>query len=198
MGRVGIGVQPLQGENYTYSRVFDHEYSYPSVVSSSLVLLDFNLPLVPLSCSDSSWGAGSGSSRTDIGLDFDGVSRPEPVWPVSRSYGWHTYACCLHRKPQPIHWLLLYLYIYSKLAYGWWPGHISSLGIVWQDAGSDQEFDTNDDGWYNWSLGSPCYAQVLPVERKFKMKDGMKTSYRYRYLFVMIQPNGLVIKDSHY
>jgi hypothetical protein len=24
-----------------------------------------------------------------------------------------------------------------------------SLGIVWYDAGSDPEFDPNDDGWYD-------------------------------------------------
>ena len=45
-------------------------------------------------------------------------------------------------------------------------------------------------------LRSPCYAQVLPVEMKFEIKDGLKTSYRYRFLFVPIWPNGLAIKDS--
>ena len=46
MGRVGTGAQPLQGENYMYSRVLGHIYSYSSVTSSSLVLFDFYLPLV--------------------------------------------------------------------------------------------------------------------------------------------------------
>ena len=34
-GRVGTGVQPLQGENYTYSRVLGHVHSYSSVTSIS-------------------------------------------------------------------------------------------------------------------------------------------------------------------
>ena len=54
--------------------------------------------------------------------------------------------------------------------------------IVWQDAGSDQEFDANTDGWY---------AQVLPVELKFEMKDGLKTSYRFCFLLVPFSPMGL-------
>ena len=33
--RVGTGVQPLQGENYTYSRVLGHVHSYSSVTSIS-------------------------------------------------------------------------------------------------------------------------------------------------------------------
>jgi len=44
--RVGSGVQPLQGENYTYSRVLGHVHPYFFVTSSSLVLPDFYLPLV--------------------------------------------------------------------------------------------------------------------------------------------------------
>ena len=34
-------------------------------------------------------------------------------------------------------------------------------------------------------LRSPCYAQVLPVEMEFKMKEGPKTSYCYYFLWVM-------------
>ena len=33
--RVGTGVQPLQGENYTYSRVLGHVHSYSSVATIS-------------------------------------------------------------------------------------------------------------------------------------------------------------------
>ena len=33
--RVGTGVQPLPGENYTYSRVLGHVHSYSSVTSIS-------------------------------------------------------------------------------------------------------------------------------------------------------------------
>ena len=44
-GRVGTGAQPLQGENYTYSRVLGHVHSYSSVTSSSLVCLDFSTSL---------------------------------------------------------------------------------------------------------------------------------------------------------
>ena len=44
--RVGIGVQPLQGEIYTYSRVLGHVHSYSSVISSRVVNPDFYLPLV--------------------------------------------------------------------------------------------------------------------------------------------------------
>ena len=44
--RVGSGVQPLQSENYMYSRVLGHVHPYSSVTSSSLVLPDFYLPLV--------------------------------------------------------------------------------------------------------------------------------------------------------
>ena len=42
--RVGTGVQPLQAENYTYSRVLGHVHSYSSVTSSSLVCLIFLPP----------------------------------------------------------------------------------------------------------------------------------------------------------
>ena len=92
----------------------------------------------------------------------------------------------------------LYFCIHLKLAYRWWREPIPSLGIVWQDAGSDQEFDTNNDGWYDWRLRSPCHAKELRVELKFEMKDGLKTSYRYRFLSVTIQPNGLVKKVPFY
>jgi len=44
---VGTGVQPLQGEIYTYSRVLGHVYfSYTSVISFRVVNPDFYLPLV--------------------------------------------------------------------------------------------------------------------------------------------------------
>ena len=34
-------------------------------------------------------------------------------------------------------------------------------------------------------------TQVLPVELKFEMKDGLKTSYRFRFLFDPFSPMGL-------
>jgi len=33
---------------------------------------------------------------------------------------------------------------------------------------------------------SPCYAQVLPMEMKFELKDGLTSSYCYRFLFVPV------------
>ena len=42
-----------------------------------------------------------------------------------------------------------------------------------------------------------CYARVLLVELKPKLKDSPKTRYYYRFLFVPVQPNGLVIKESY-
>ena len=44
--RVGAGVQPLQDEIYTYSRVLSHVHSYSSVTLSRVVNPDFYLPLV--------------------------------------------------------------------------------------------------------------------------------------------------------
>jgi len=40
-------------------------------------------------------------------------------------------------------------------------------------------------------LRNPYYTQVLPVELKIEKKDGLKTSYPYRFLVVLIQPMGL-------
>ena len=45
---MGTGVQPLQGENYTYSRVLGHVNSYSSVTSSSVVYPDILPPSSPL------------------------------------------------------------------------------------------------------------------------------------------------------
>ena len=46
-GRVGTGVQPLQGENYTYSRILDHVQFLIRLHFHRVVLLDIlYLPLV--------------------------------------------------------------------------------------------------------------------------------------------------------
>jgi hypothetical protein len=39
--RVDPGVQPLQGENYTYSRVLSHEQPYSSITLIRVVLPEF-------------------------------------------------------------------------------------------------------------------------------------------------------------
>ena len=46
--RVGAGVQPLQDEIYTYSRVLSHVHSCSSVTSSRVVSLRFLPPSSPL------------------------------------------------------------------------------------------------------------------------------------------------------
>ena len=69
MGRVGTGAQPLQGENYTYSRVLGHVHSYSSVTSSRVVNPDFYLPLVhspPPMKSDEVQGEGVPAPPRDL------------------------------------------------------------------------------------------------------------------------------------
>jgi hypothetical protein len=44
--QVGLGVQPLQGENYTYSRVLGHGQPYFSITLIRVLLPDFYLRLV--------------------------------------------------------------------------------------------------------------------------------------------------------
>ena len=88
-GRVGTGVQPLQGENYTYSRVLGYVHSYSSVTSSSLVLLYFYLSLVYFSARIAV-EVREGSSRTDLGWVSEGVCDPESgmlEWPALRCFG---------------------------------------------------------------------------------------------------------------
>ena len=46
MGQVGTGAQPLQSENYMYSRVLGYVHSYSSITLSRVVNPDFYLPLV--------------------------------------------------------------------------------------------------------------------------------------------------------
>ena len=89
--RVGTGVQPLQSEIYMYSRVLDHVHSYSSVTSSRVVNPDFYLPLVhfPL------WSQVRCRER-----EF--LHRPG----MGERYVYGDICICLHRKPQPILWLL--------------------------------------------------------------------------------------------
>jgi len=64
--RVGTCVQPLQGENYMYSRVLGHVQLLIRLHFHSLVLLDFYLPLVHFSR-----GARNRSPRIDlVGFSF--------------------------------------------------------------------------------------------------------------------------------
>ena len=91
--RVGTGVQPLQGENYTYSRVLGHiqlliRPHFHRVVNPSI--LPPSSPHPPV---ESDEVQGEGVSCTDLGWVRDMIV--------------DIYICiCLHRKPQPIHWLL--------------------------------------------------------------------------------------------
>ena len=141
----------------------------------------FPPPSSLFSCSDSSWGARSGSSRTKSGF-FEGVWDQEfwvPKWPTLTWFGWHT-CRCLHKKPRLALAILLYPCIHINAACGWWHEPIPFLGIVWEDAGSDPEFDNNDDGWYDWSL---CYTQGCLWWRRLKLKDGRRPSYHFCFLF---------------
>ena len=99
--RVGTGVQPLQGEIYTYSCILGHVHSYSSVTTSRVVNPDFYLPLVnfPL------WSQLRCRER-----EF--LHQPG----MGERYVYGDICICLHRKPQPVHWLLLYLCIHLKLA----------------------------------------------------------------------------------
>ena len=63
---MGIGVQPLQGENYTYSRVLGHVHSYFSVTSFSVVTLIFLPPSSPLPPVES--------------VEVQGEGVPAPTW----------------------------------------------------------------------------------------------------------------------
>ena len=95
--RVGTGVQPLLGENYMYSRVLGHvqlliRSHFHRVVKPSI--LPPSSPHPPV---ESDEVQGEGVSCTDLGWVRDMIM--------------DIYICiCLHRKPQPIHWLLLYLF----------------------------------------------------------------------------------------
>ena len=64
--RVGTGVQPLQGEIYTYSRVLGHVHSYSSVTSFSVVTLIFLPPSSPLPPVES--------------VEVQGEGVPAPTW----------------------------------------------------------------------------------------------------------------------
>ena len=91
--RVGTGVQPLQGEIYMYSRVLGHVHPHSSVTSSSLVLLDFYLPLAHFPP-----------------VESDEVTSKRVLIPTWVGFGMHMLRCldevyvcipayCLHRKP---------------------------------------------------------------------------------------------------
>ena len=66
-GRVGTGVQPLQGENYTYSLVLGYVHSYSSITSSRVVTLIF---LPPSSTTFPAW----------IAAEVQGEEVPASTW----------------------------------------------------------------------------------------------------------------------
>jgi hypothetical protein len=103
--RVGTGVQPLQGENYTYSRVLGHVQllirpHFHRVVNPSI--LPPSSPLPPV---ESDEVQGEGVSCTDLG------------WVRDMIMDIYVYACI--RNPSLSFGYFLYLCIHLKLAYGW-------------------------------------------------------------------------------
>ena len=96
--RVGTGVQPLQGENYTYIRILGHVQllirpHFHRVVNPSI--LPPSSPLPPV---ESDEVQGEGVSCTDLGWVRDIFLN---IY-IYISFGY-----------------FLYLYIHLKLAYGW-------------------------------------------------------------------------------
>jgi len=103
--RVGTGVQPLQGENYTYSRVLGHVQllirpHFHRVVNPSI--LPPSSPLPPV---ESDEVQGEGVSCTDLGCVRDMIMDI------------YVYACI--GNPSLSFGYFLYLCIHLKLAYGW-------------------------------------------------------------------------------
>ena len=103
--RVGTCVQPLQGENYTYSRVLGHiqlltRLHFHRVVNPSI--LPPSSPLPPV---ESDEVQGEGVSCTDLG------------WVRDMIVDKYVYACI--GNPSLSFGYFLYLCIHLKLAYGW-------------------------------------------------------------------------------
>ena len=103
--RVGIGVQPLQGEDYAYSRVLGHVQllirpHFHRVVNPSI--LPPSSPLPPV---ESDEVQGEGVSYTDLGCVRDMIMDI------------YVYACI--GNPSLSFGYFLYLCIHLKLAYGW-------------------------------------------------------------------------------
>ena len=103
--RVGTGVQPLQGENYMYSRVLGHiqlltRLHFHRVVNPSI--LPPSSPLPPV---ESDEVQGEGVSCTDLG------------WVRDMIMDIYVYVCI--GNPSLSFGYFLYLCIHLKLAYGW-------------------------------------------------------------------------------
>ena len=103
--RVGTGVQPLHGENYTYSRVLDHVQllirpHFHRVVNPSI--LPPSSPHPPV---ESDEVQGEGVSSTDLG------------WVRDMIMDIYVYACI--GNPSLSFGYFLYLCIHLKLAYRW-------------------------------------------------------------------------------
>ena len=103
--RVGTGVQPLQGENYTYNHVLGHvqlliRSHFHRVVNHSI--LPPSSPLPPVELDELQ---GEGVSCTDLG------------WVRDMIMDIYVYACI--GNPSLSFGYFLYLCIHLKLAYGW-------------------------------------------------------------------------------
>ena len=153
--RVGTGVQPLQGENYTYSRVLSHVHSCSSVTSSRVVSLRFLPPSSPLPRVES--------------VEVQGEGVPAPT-----SDGWemcmeiYVYACIGNPSLSIGYFLYLCIHLKACIRMLTWTYPVlgDSLARCRIRAGVRRQ------QWQmvRLKLRSPCYAQVLPVEMKFEMK----------------------------
>ena len=130
-GRVGTCVQPVQGENYTYSRVLSHVQLLIQLHFHRVVLPDFYIPLVyflaRIAVEVREWE----SSHRLGGFSFlwRCVCNREsgmPEWPVLRCLD---DAACIGNPAYPLATLLFFC-IHLKLAYGWRREPIPYLGKV--------------------------------------------------------------------
>ena len=110
LGRVGTSAQPLQGENYSYSCVLGHVQLLIRLHFHIVVLPDFYLHLVYFPA----WIEAEVQEREFSHRLGGFYFLLEKI--VDRESGCRNgprqgdlddiLARCLHRKPQPIHWLL--------------------------------------------------------------------------------------------
>ena len=103
--RVGTGVQPLQGEKYTYSRVLGHVQLMIRPHFHRLVNPSILPPSSPHPPVESDEVQGEGVSCTDLG------------WVRDMIMDIYVYACI--GNPSLSIGYFLYLCIHLKLAYGW-------------------------------------------------------------------------------
>ena len=103
--RVGTSVQPLQGENYMYSRVLGHVQLLTRLHFHRVVNPSILPPSSPLPPVESDEVQGEGVSCTDLG------------WVRDMIMDIYVYACI--GNPSLSIGYFLYLCIHLKLAYGW-------------------------------------------------------------------------------